>query len=476
MREKTKYSVKEKALKLNLDENIYGTFAEIGAGQEVARYFFQAGAASGTVASAISAYDMAFSNNLYGKAARYVCRERVEQMLHKEYKNVTTILKESRAKGTRFFAYANTVSVRNFHGTNECHGWMGIRFQSYHEDGPNEIIIHVRLLDNNTISQSQAIGVCGVNLCYAAYFLNYDMDAFVGSLMDHLSQERIEVDMISTNGPCFSTVDNRTLALKLVNQEMATAVLFENDGSVVQPAELFYKKDIILLRGSFRPPTHVNMDMIRCAQEIYFNHEGHDKDKTLTVTNITLSNLLSTATKGEINDKDFLDRIDLLGSLGQKVLVTKFSEYYWLNQYFERFKNKRVRFVLGIYNLMSLLDESAYENLSGGIMEGFGRLFDRDTKLYVYPYQEENGHVHDCHNLDYPRPLRHLYLYLVKNGYIHPITNHNPHYASIWSRTILQMIQQGETGWEGKVPPSVSEAVKSKHLFGFSYKNSKKKD
>lgn len=463
-----KLSIGEKALRLNLDHKIYGTFAEIGAGQEVARCFFQAGAAGGTVASTISAYDMAFSDHLYGKSARYVCRERVEQMLRKEYQAVTGILQDSRPKGTQFFAYANTVSVRSYGGGNQCHGWMGIRFQC--EQGgaqASEIIIHVRLLDSDSIAQSQAVGVCGVNLCYAAYYLHHDMDAFIDSLMDDTSNEHIEIDMISVSGPLFSQMDNRVLSLKLVKREMAAAVLFESDGSVVQPADIFYKKDIILLRGSFRPPTQLNMDMIRCAEETYFQHEQHKRDQTLTVANITLANLRSATEQGEVNDQDFLARVDLLGGLGQRVLITKFTEYHWLNQYFERFKNQRVRFVLGIYNLMSLFEESAYQNLSGGIMEGFGRLFDRDTKLYVYPYKEEDGSITDCHHFDYPRHLKYLYLYLMENGYIHPLTNHDPQHFSIWSRVVLEMIQRGERGWEEKVPPFVAEEVKRGRLFGY---------
>ena len=470
-----KLSVKEKALKLNLDDSIYGTFAEIGAGQEVARYFFQAGAAGGTVASTISAYDMALSDNLYGKAVRYVCQERIEQMLSKEYQNVCDILHSLRPKNTCFFAYANTVSVRNFHDTNQCHGWMGIRFQEKPSAPPNEIIIHVRLLDNDTISQSQAVGVCGVNLCYGAYFLHHDMDRFVDSLMDNLPQGRIEIDMISVTGPLFAKIDNRTLALKLVKRGMAAAVLFDSDGSVVQPNDIFYKKDVILLRGSFRPPTHVNMDMIRCAQEIYFQQEGHDEKQTLTIANITLSNLRSATAQGEISDQDFLARVDILGGLGQRVLISKLSKYYRLNQYLEQFKNNKVRFVLGIHNLMALLDEESYSDLSGGIMEGLGRLFDRDAKLYVYPYQEPDGSICDCHNFNYPQHLRHLYLHLMKNGHIHPITNHNPSYFSIWSRNVLHMIQQGIVGWEKMVPPSVAKTVKSKHLFEFAENNSRVK-
>ena len=464
----TELSSREKALKLNLDEKIYGTFAEIGAGQEVARCFFQAGAAGGTVASTISAYDMAFSDNLYGKAIRYVCQDRVEQILEKEFNNVTNILYNIKPTGTKFFAYANTVSILNYHGDNDCHGWMGIRFQSEgcgHE--PNEIIIHVQLLDKTSISQSQAIGVCGVNLCYAAYHFHHDRDSLVRSLMDGLHKERIEIDMISVKGPLFSGIDNRVLSLKLLKGEIAPAILFEQDGSVVRPSDIFYGKDIILLRGSFRPPTHVNMDMIRCAEDIYFSHEGYDRENTLTVINITLANLRSHTKEGKINDEDFLARVDLLGSLGHRVLITKFAEYYWLNQYFEKFKNKRLRFVLGIYNLIALLKEDAYIDLSGGIMEGFGRILDRDTKLYVYPYRENDGQLVDCNHFDCPKRLTHFYRYLLENGYIHAITNHNPDCLSIWSQEVLRMIQKGEQGWEEMVPKLVVETVKGNKLFGY---------
>lgn len=464
----TELSGKEKALKLNLDEKIYGTFAEIGAGQEVARCFFQAGAAGGTVASTTSAYDMAFSDSLYGKASRYVCQDRVEQMLKKEFGTVTSILCETRPEGTKFFAYANTVSIRNYQGDNDCHGWMGIRFQSEgcgHE--PNEIIIHVQLLDKTSIAQAQAIGVCGVNLCYAAYFLHHDMDAFVNSLMDGLKEERIEVDMISVKGQLFSHVDNRILSLKLLKGAMTSAVLFEKDGSVVRPADVFYKKDIVLLRGSFRPPTNLNMDMIRCAEEIAFSEEDFDRKKTLTVTNITLANLRSRTKEGVVSDEDFLFRVDLLGRLGHRVLITRFTQYYWLNQYFGKFKNKRLRFVLGIYNLIALLDEASYSDLSGGIMEGFGRLLDRETKLYVYPYRKDDGHVIDCHNFDCPKKLTHFYRYLLDTDSIRAISGYDARYLSIWSRVVLEMIQKGEAGWEEMVPEFVAKVVKDKKLFGY---------
>ena len=460
------HTINEKALRLNLDEKIYGTFAEIGAGQEVARQFFEAGAAGGTVASTISAYDMAFSDSLYGKASRYVCRERVEQMLEKEFCNVNSILGKVRPTDTRFFAYANTVSVRNYQGHNDCHGWMGIRFQSVEGDD-NEVIIHVRLMDKTSLSQAQCIGICGVNLCYAAYFLHGDMDAFVVSLMDHLSYESIEIDMISVSGSLFKTIDNRVLSLKLLKNGMSPAILFESDGSVVRPADVFYRKDILLLRGSFRPPTHVNMDMIRCAEEMYFSDEGHHREKTVTVTNITLANLRSKSDQGEIDDGDFLARVDLLGTLGYRVLVTKFTEYHWLNQYFGQFKNQRVRFVLGIYNLMALLDGSSYKKLSGGIMEGFGRLFDRDSKLYVYPYREKGEEIMDCNHFPCPEELWHLFLHLLKNRYIIPISHYNPNYLSIWSRAVLKMIEQGQEDWVHRVPPIVAKTVKEKKLFGY---------
>ena len=222
-----------KALAINLDEPKYGTFAEIGAGQEVARHFFQAGGAAGTVAKSLSAYDMKFSDAFYGKSARYVSRERLELMLNREYDLLVQRLEELRGDRSSFFVFADTVAARSFKGTNECHGWMGVRFQTEPKGPPNEVILHVRMLDRENILQQQALGVIGVNLLYGTFYLAKDQDGFVRSLADGLGQGRIEVDMINFAGPLFADVDNRIMSLKLVEHALTNAVLFSPKGEVI---------------------------------------------------------------------------------------------------------------------------------------------------------------------------------------------------------------------------------------------------
>lgn len=466
--DKKPLSTREKCLKVNLEPHVYGTFAEIGAGQEVVRYFFQAGAASGTVASTISAYDMAFSDKTYGKATRYVSKDRLYQMLDIEYEKLKEILTEKKDNDTQVFAYANTVSARNYFGTNLPHGWMGIQFRSKDSEAVNRFIIHVRMLDDNNLSQQQAVGVVGVNMIYATFFQTGDIDQFVSSLLDSLSVQRIEIDMIEVSGPDFECWDNRILALKLVSNAMTPAVLFGADGSVLSPYDTLYKKDALVLRGSFRPPTYVNTDMLRAGQEQFEAEEGIDSKKVATVCNITLSNLKGTWESEDFGEKDFLARIDLLSSLGQMTLVTLFTEYYRLNEYFARYKGERIRFITGIYNLVTLFEESSHANLQGKLLEAFGRTFARDSKLYVYPIQDHaTGEIQDCENFEYPEDQKHLYKYLLKNEKIVALRNYNEDYFHIWSRVVLKMIQKGEDGWEDMLPSCVADIVKEKCLFGY---------
>ncbi len=461
-------STREKCLKINLEPNVYGTFAEIGAGQEVVRYFFQAGAASGTIASTISAYDMAFSDKTYGKATRYVSKDRLNQMLEIEYNKLSDILKDKKDSETQLFAYANTVSARNYFGTNLPHGWMGVQFRSKDSDDVNRFILHVRMLDDNNLSQQQAVGVVGVNMIHSTFFHQDDPDAFIKSLLDNLSNQRIEIDMIEVRGPHFKDWDNRILALKLVSNEMTPAVLFGADGSVLSPYDTLYKKDILILRGSFRPPTYVNTDMLRAGQEQFLGEEGTDAEKTATICNITLSNIKGTWESEDLGEKDFLARVDLLGSLGQMTVVTLFTQYYRLNEYFSRYKGEKIRFITGIHNLVTLFEETSHKDLQGSVLEAFGRTFARDSKLYVYPIKDHaTGDIQDCENFEYPESQKHLYKYLLQNGKIVSLKNYNEDYFHIWSRVVLKMIQKGEDGWEEMVPSCVADNVKENCLFGY---------
>jgi hypothetical protein len=385
-RQKELLTTNRKALTINLDEPIYGTFAEIGAGQEVARMFFQAGGASGTIAKSISAYDMSFSDAIYGKAPRYVSRERLALMLNHEYELLHARLAAQRGDRTTFFVFANTVSARNFKGTNDAHGWLGIRFQAEPNSPPSDIILHVRMWDKENVLQQQALGIIGVNAIYGAFYYRDDPRKFIASLLDNLSPDRIEVDMLKFTGPAFTHVDNRLMALALVQNGLTNAVMFGPDGEVLQPSEVLYKKAILVERGSFRPVTHVNVDMVNCATA-QFVQEPNVKGKDVVVLmEITMNNLLSA---GELDARDFLHRVDLLGDIGFTVLISNYSEYFRLTSYFRRYTKEMIGVTMGIDNLLEIFNEKYYEHLEGGILESFGRLFRHAVRLYIYPMRQE---------------------------------------------------------------------------------------
>jgi hypothetical protein len=479
-----------KALKINLDELKYGTFAEIGAGQEVARNFFQAGGAAGTVAKSISAYDMKFSDAIYGRAARYVSRERLGFMLNHEYDLLIERLEEARGDRSTFFVLANTVAAKSFKGTNESHGWMGIRFQATPRSAPNDIVLHVRMWDKENLLQQQALGIIGVNLVYGAFYYLEDQDKFIRSLVDNLTLERIEVDMINFSGPLFSNVDNRLMSLKLVEYGLTNAVLFSPAGEVLQPSEILYKKAILVERGSFRPATLVNEDMLRCALAQFLQEPLVRGNDVVVLLEITMSNL---AASGDIDHEDFLNRVDALAAMGNNVLISNYLEFYRLTSYFRRFTKQMIGVAMGINNLLEVFNAKYYENLEGGILESFGRLFKNDLKLYVYPMRRSAyerycaAHSGDpgCEaftrtshplatdvwinatNLQVELNLRNLYAHLLENHYIAPIVGFDPSIMDIFSRDVLTKIHRGESAWEAMVPTKVATLIKERGLFGY---------
>ena len=478
-----------KALTVNLDPAKYGTFAEIGAGQEVARWFFQAGAAAGTVAKTISAYDMTFSDAIYGKAPRYVSRERLSLMLDHEYALLNERLSSARGASTAFFVFADTVSAKSYRGNNECHGWMGVRFQTEPTTEPSEIILHVRMWDKENILQQQALGIVGVNLIYGAFYLRDNVDNFIVSLVDNVGTARIEVDMLKFSGPAFRQVDNRLTSLFLVKHGLTNAVMYGPGGEVLQPSEVLYKKAIMVERGSFRPVTHVNVDMINCACA-QFVQEPLVKGKELVVLmEITMNNLLAA---GELDAADFLSRVDLLGDIGFTVLISNYSEYYRLTSYFRRYTKEMIGVAMGINNLLEVFNEKYYEHLEGGILESFGRLFRNAVKLYVYPMQKRAFEAYlatagpsttppmpagpvfaanvliTAKNLQVPANLHSLYTHLLENHYIDCVTGFNEDNLNIFSRDVLKRIKAGDNSWEHMVPASVAAAIKKRKLFGYT--------
>jgi len=477
-----------KALTVNLDEARYGTFAEIGAGQEVARYFFQAGGADDTVAKSLSAYDMKFSDAFYGKAARYVSRERLELMLNREYDLLIQRLEATRGDRSCFFVFADTVAAKSFKGNNECHGWMGMRFQAQPKTPPSDVILHVRMSDKENLLQQQALGIIGVNLVYSAFYYINDQDRFIRSLADNLTSGRIEVDMINFSGPLFANVDNRIMSLKLVEYELTNAVMFSPKGEVVQPSEILYKKAVVVERGSFRPVTLVNLDMMRCALAQLKSEPVPEKVDIVVLMEITMHNLLAT---GNIDYQDFLARIDTLAAVGNHVFVSNYLEFYRLIAYFRRYTKHMVGFVMGINNLLEVFNERYYENLEGGILESIGRLFNNLVKLYIYP-MHINAYDRYCMqnpsdspttalgksehplaidvwinaiNLQVQLHLRNLYAHLLENGYLVPLVDSDPSIMDIFSRDVLAKIQRGETGWDTMVPEKVAAIIKERGLF-----------
>ena len=461
-------STKSKALHINLDKTIYGTLAEIGGGQEVARTFFQAGGASGTIAKSISAYDKTFSDHLYneGKPDRYVSEERLHKMLHYEYGELISLLGHQRNSETRFFAFANTVETINFAKTSQGHGWLGVKFELGERGKANEVVIHVNLHENDPLLQQYTLGILGVNLIWACFHCIDRPNTFLQSLIDNLDTNRIEVTMIRMCGPDLSWVDNRLLGVQLVKNGMTNATIFDRNGEIRQPSDMLYKKNILAIRGRFRPISYLCVGMLKTSYAIFKTDPEYSRDSTLSLCEITLNNLLH---EGEIDERDFLDRVNLLNAMGQNVMISNFREYYKLASYFSNFKIKKLRIVIGIPTFRKVFDKQYYENMKGGILEAFGRLFITNCKLYIYPeLEKETGRIIYSENLELPPDIAPLYQYLKANRKILEITGANKSRLYIQPHELLEKIQSNNPEWESMVPHFVSDRIKQNKLFGYS--------
>lgn len=463
--ERPKLSTNQKALKINLDPMFYGTFAEIGAGQEVARWFFKVGAAAGTISKSISAYDMAVSDAIYGRCKRYVSRERLQGMLDYEHGLNLERLESSRKDSTAFFAFANTVAARNYLGTNECHGWMGVKFQAHPRDDNSQIIIHVRMLDRENDLQQETLGIVGVNLLYAAFFLHHRPEMILESLLDNLSTQRVEIDMIEFSGIEFRHVDNRVMSLKLVQLGLSGAAMFGPSGAVLQPSEVLRKRPILVERGSFRPVTKVNIDMIRSAHERFASEPEVEPGKVVELMEITMRNLL---VGGKIDLTDFLARADVLAAVGKTVLISDYFEYYRLAAYLTRYTSQPIAVTMGVSSLQDLFKEEYYSGLEGGILEAFGKLFTKDLRIYVYPLLDQaTGKITTVQTLKMPGDLHSLYCHLVERGRIKQLDNFDESVLHIFSRDVLRRIKDHDASWETMVPPEIAEMIKHRHYFGY---------
>ncbi len=459
-------TIKQKALKINLNENIYGTFAEIGAGQETARQFFRVGGASGTIAKAMSAYDKSFSDDIYGieDDQRYVTQNRLTKMLKHETSLIEKRIKRKDQPNKMFFCYANTVATIDFAKKYNGHGWVGIRFQIDPKQKYNEIILHVRFKENTATQQQETLGVLGTNLIYSAFYHYNQPKNIIRYLYDHLSSDQIEIDTVNFSGPVFKGVDNRILSLELVKNGMTDAVMFGPDGNNLLPAAALYKKNILALRGRFRPVTKVNEEMYLNSLEMFLNERHVDKKDTIVIFEITMVDL---ATDGEIDEKDFMDRAKLLGSLGETVLITNFKEYYKLVEYFSLYTKKKIGLTMGVNNLVGIFDPKYYTHLSGGILEAFGKLFFKNMKIFLYPVLNDKSEIVNSDNVKVHPRMKELYKFLKFNGKVVDLEKYNTKSLTIYSHEVLAKIKKNTKGWENLLPKAVAAKIKKFNFFDY---------
>jgi len=463
-------SIKAKALRINLNEHIYGTFAEIGAGQEVARHFFRSGGASGTIAKTMSAYDKAFSDAIYGKKEDgYVSESRLKKMLDHETNLLVSRMSRKKHPNKMFFTYANTVATIDFAKKYKGHGWMGMKFQTNPKDDFSEIHIHVRFHSFDAKAQQEALGLMGINLIYGAFYKNNKPRKLLKYLYDHIDPDAIEIDTINFSGPLFNNIDNRLMSLELVKNGMTKAVMFGPDGNNILPAKVLWKKDILAIRGSFRPVTLVNEDMYLKSSDLISKDKNFKKDNFINLFEITLSNLISTNgnSDGDINEKDFMDRARLLCALGQTVMITNFKEYYKLAEYFSNYTKNKVFLTMGVNNLIEIFDEKYYDDLRGGILEAFGKLFVKNLKVFLYPMKLKNGTIINTSNIQVANKVKDLYKFFKSNKTLIDIEDYNENLLNIYSAEVLSEIKNNKPGWEKKLPIEVNKLIKDKNLFGY---------
>jgi hypothetical protein len=435
-----KLDTHHKALTLNLDTSTFGSFAEIGAGQEVARWFLRVGGASGTVAKTISAYDKEVSDDLYGSGSRYVSQQRLEAMLDNEWTQLLTQLSKTRGQQTRFFCFVDTVSARNFAGTNDSHGWIGLRFQMQPGGPPNDIVLHINMRDSSNVLQQQAIGILGVNLIYAAFYEVQVKESFLEGLAQDVVAERIEIDYVDLRGPAFESWDRRALLVQLVRAGFAEAVCFPSKDPTVPPTEVLYKKAVVLAPGSFGHidpvHSHVHLRILASAIEELQRDLGEAKSTPAGFFCLTAAPFTPDEPAPEI--PDLLRRIDTLRAAGGDVLLFRKPELYYMTALVDRHTQAPVRFVGGL-SLVIRAFEDIYGNLEGRLLEALARLFAQNVRIYVYPmtaadlrewlksasvtgweWSETNGWV-SASQLRRAPPLGHLFAYLLASNFLVPM-------------------------------------------------------
>lgn len=455
-----------KALELNLDPGVYGSFAEIGAGQEVGRWFFRVGGAAGTIAKTMSAYDKQVSDAIYGTAERYVSTGRLMAMLDHEYDLLLERLDIQRGNESCFFAFADTVTAQNYRGDADCHGWMGIRFQTHPQSESSQIILHTRMLDPDGLAQQEALGILGVNLIYGAFRHADDPERLLFSLLDNLGNARIEIDMIEFAGGAFHEVDHRVLSLRLVEYGLSRAAMFSATGEVLRPSEVLYKRPVVLQRGRFRPPTIVHKDIERRARERFASDPDVDESRIVSLVEITLDELRATAAAGS---DDFLDRIEALTAGNHSVLVSDYPEYHLVAEYLARYAATQIALPVGVVTLAESFDESRFLHLPGGLLEATGRLLGQGVRVYAYPEMDaETGERIDLDRISLAKSVQSLFAYLLGRGSLQPLEGLPDEVLRVRSDDVHDWIASGDARWEEHVLPEVARAIREKGLFGYA--------
>ncbi|MGZ3799472.1 MAG: hypothetical protein ACXVCL_04910 [Bdellovibrio sp.] len=457
-----------KALKINMDTSRYGVFAEIGAGQEVARHFFQAGKASQTIAKTISAYDMIVSDDIYGKEpnGRYVCESRLKKMLGHEYDLLVDRLSETRGSHSRFFAFANTVATASHGTTKQSHGWMGVRFQTEPGRPYNDIILHVRMLDRHRLQQQEALGILGVNLLVCAFYHANKVDQFITYLVDGLKEDQIVIDVLKFHGDDLKHFDERLMNLELVRRGLAEAILFSPNNEILNISDAIYGKSLLIQRGTFRPVTITHLDVLQKGLAQIKQDIVQSEGKELTVIPMMELTMHNLQMDGHLNEKDFLARVETLTSLGLHVLISNFFLFYGLKRFLRRYNSHFMALVVGASHLDKLFTEEHYKDLEGGLLEGLGKLLEQKTKLYVYPHKTSQVCV--TTKSFFPAPhLRHIYSYFIENKQIVDISGCDEAAEYLHSMDVMTMIEKNDNRWEVCVPPKVKDLIKEKKLFGY---------
>ncbi len=452
----------QKARRINLDAGKYGTFAEIGAGQEIARWFFRAGGASGTVAKTISAYDMAVSDAIYGKTRHYVSRERLMQMLDHEYPLLVSRLAKKRGAQTVFFTIADTVATSGGKGQEAGRAWIGIRFQHQPLAKPSQLLLHVRLHGNDPVRQHEAMGLLGVNLLYGALFHRRNGRRLLDSLFDNIARDRLELNMVQFSGPGFDRIDSRLMSLHAVRQGYSPAMIFSQAGAVVQAGEVIYGRSLLVLRGSFQPVTRPVLEIIRQAQAAGLFPKD---EEPVELCELSLRDL---HTRRRSTPRDFLLRVDMLRAVGKSVLLSRTGPYHLLPAFLRRYTKHRIVFILGLPALRDVFQERYYADLPGGLLEGMGRLFMGDVKLAVYPVWDERRQSY-LGAADYRPAPRHRLLYqqLLERGQIVPIKPLHAHGIAPLPNDVRHMIRCKDPAWRKLVPASVVRLIRKNRAFGY---------